>query len=905
MTESRVISGFVDHVEGGYLTGWAAVIGDNSPLEMAAYNEQGAFLGSSVADLFRADLKDNDINEGNHGFVIQLNHDLLLDSATIELRDKQTNSALNVPEIEILTPENTVHVSVTSLINNRLEFVAKSTQTEWEKTLTFTIGDETIGVVKVESISDVFYGHIWLPAKYLDNKQHLVECRCPGEPFLIGYGVVKGDPILTPMALLSHSFNQPGLISKPLIADSRYESLTLQLANVEQSAMDVQDIITVHNVLIEGSEKRKSFPKFSLPNYKKPLVSIIVPAYNKFAMTFHCIASIALAYNRVTYEVILADDCSVDETVDAEKYIDNLVVSRNKENLRFLLNCNAASAKAKGEYIVFLNNDTEVTSYWLDELIHQHDMDSIVGLTGSKLLNSDGTLQEAGGIVWGNGEPWNVGRNQSPYAPEWNYVRQVDYVTGAAMCIRKDVWIEVGKFSEEFIPCYYEDADLAFKVAAAGYKVLYVPHSEVTHLEGRSNGTDVTKGLKQYQTVNEATFRRKWFSVFKHYPKPDLKELSIEKDRKAEQRILVIDYATPMMGMDAGSYAAVQEVKLMVALGFKVTFVPENLAPMGKYTKILQNLGVEVLLAPFYYSLQHILDTRLDEMDAVYITRYDVARKYIEAIQAKQKPIIFNNADLHFLREMRAAIAAKDKELIDNALLTREAELKVCEEVDAVLTYNTTEQAVITSHTLLSDKLHLTPWVLDVKDSGPSFKAREGIAFLGGYNHKPNVEAVEFMVKQVMPLLLAQRPDIKFYVYGSKIPETFDEYEAENVLIKGFAETLDGVYHDHRIFVAPLLSGAGIKGKVLDAMAYSSPTILTDVAAEGTGLSNGINTLIANDPQEWVSAIMRLYDDSKLWQRFAENSLMLAEENFSFEHGIKQFKKIFESVGIYTSVIMD
>ncbi|WP_289027918.1 glycosyltransferase [uncultured Paraglaciecola sp.] len=901
MTDEKIISGFVDHLEGGYVTGWAAVVSDNSPLEIAAFSEEGEFLGKAIANKFRPDLKENNINEGYHGFRMKLNHDLLLQAKKIELREFKSNQPLNIANIWVEQPECLVHISIVHLVNNKLDFVATSNFADWKKTLTFMVGDETIGVVKVESVSDVFYGHIWLPAKYLDNKQHMVECRCPGEPMLIGCGVIKGDSILTPMDLLSHSYNQPGLISKPLNADGRYESLTLQLANIEQSALNVQDITTVHNVLIEGGDKRKSFPKFSLPKYTKPLVSIIVPAYNKFAMTFHCIASIALSYNRVSYEVILADDCSEDETLYAEKYIDNLVISRNKENLRFLRSCNAASKKAKGDYIVFLNNDTEVTSFWLDELIAQHEKDASVGLTGSKLLNSDGTLQEAGGIVWGNGEPWNVGRNASPYAPEWNYVRQVDYVTGAAMCIKKSIWQEVGQFSEEFVPCYYEDVDLAFKVAEAGYKVLYVPHSEVTHLEGQSHGTDISKGLKRYQAVNESTFRRKWFSVFMHYHKPDSNKLLVEKDRKAEQRILVIDYATPMMGIDAGSYAAIQEIKLMIALGFKVTFVPENLAYMGKYTKTLQNLGVEVLLAPFYYSLQHILDTRLEEMDAVYITRYDVAKKYIDDIKAKRKPILFNNADLHFLREMRAAIAAKDQELIDSALLTREAELKVCEEVDAVLTYNTTEQAVITSHTLISEKLHLTPWVLEPKSSGPSYKQRQGIAFLGGYNHKPNIEAVEFMVEKVMPLLLIQRPDIKFYVYGSKMPESFDDYEADNVVIKGFTETLDGVYHDHRIFVAPLLSGAGIKGKVLDAMAYATPAILTDVAGEGTGLTNGINTLIANDSQEWVEAIIKLYDDQKLWQRFAENSLTLAKENFSFENGVNRFKKIFESVGVFSS----
>jgi len=242
---------------------------------------------------------------------------------------------------------------------------------------------------------------------------------------------------------------------------------------------------------------------------------------------------------------------------------------------------------------------------------------------------------------------------------------------------------------------------------------------------------------------------------------------------------------------------------------------------------------------------------------------------------------------------------------MEQALLTRDEELEVCKKVDAVLTYNTTEQAVISSHIAQDANMHVTPWIVEPKDTGPVFEEREGIAFLGGYNHTPNSEAVEYMVQEVMPKLKAQRPDIRFYIYGSKMPEHFNGFESENVNVKGFAETLDGVYHNHKIFIAPLLSGAGIKGKVLDALAYATPTILTDIAAEGTGLTNGINTLIANDADEWVEAIIKLYDDEELWKQFSENSKILARENFSYQNGVKKMRKIFESVGVFTSIQND
>ena len=285
--------------------------------------------------------------------------------------------------------------------------------------------------------------------------------------------------------------------------------------------------------------------------------------------------------------------------------------------------------KAKGEYLIFLNNDTEVTSFWLDEMLAYLDSDEKVGLVGSKLLNEDGSLQEAGGLVWANGEPWNVGRGENPYRPEFSYTRQVDYVTGAAMAIRASLWRELDGFSQEFSPCYFEDTDLAYKVRGKGYKVLLASHSIVQHFEGKSHGTDALSGFKKFQEVNQSTFIDKWSSSFIGSDHPSTDNMLIDKDRGIKKRILVIDYASPVPSKDAGSYAAVVEMQLMMALGYKITFVPENMAHFGKHTVALQKMGVEVLYSPFYTSVYDVLEKRLLEFDAIYITRFSIAEKYI------------------------------------------------------------------------------------------------------------------------------------------------------------------------------------------------------------------------------------------------------------------------------------
>ncbi len=903
----RNLVGSIDKIDASTISGWACDKKSDDALEIQVMAE-GRVLGSGIADIFRQDLLNAEIGNGKHAFKFDLEELPVNDGrqVTYTLADAKTLQPIANATYTQTLPSQVWNAAIKGEEHRHVLIHVDSDKPIHNKT--FVLYDETdksVSTLNVETQEKQIELRFPLPMSYVDGKSHLYKVGIIGLPSILVSGFVSAQPISTPWQYLKESFKSPGIFSLSPQSDKRYESLSFHLnayANGDKS-IAIDNLQKVHQIVVEGYENRAKFPAFALPKFAKPEVSIIVPAYNKFELTYHCIASIALAYNKTSYEVILADDCSTDETAEAESLIENLVVSRNEDNLRFLRSCNAASKLAKGDYIIFLNNDTEVTSYWLDELINKHKEDCTIGMTGSKLLNLDGTMQEAGGIVWENGQPWNVGRNLNPLSPEYNYAREVDYLTGAAMCVRKDVWQEVGLFSEELVPCYYEDTDLAFKVRAAGYKTVYVPHSEVVHFEGQSHGTDVTKGLKRYQVVNESTFRQKWFKEFRHNGTPSFANLRFEKDRNIDQRILVIDYASPMPNKDAGSYAAIQEMKLIQSLGFKVTFVPANLAHFGKYTIELQRMGIEVLYAPFYHSINQVLETRLDEFDAVYITRYHIAKDYIDYIhQHSNAKVVFNNADLHFLRELRTALKqGADKALLDQALQTRNEELLVCQKADAILCYNSTEHAVITSHILEAEKLFITPWVLEKKTAGPSFAKRSGIAFLGGFNHTPNRESVEYLAKEIMPLLEKQRPDITLYVYGSNMPDEYKELETSNIKMIGFAETLDGVFHDHRVFVAPLLSGAGIKGKVLESMAYNMPSVLTEVAAEGTGLTHGISTLIAQKPQEWVDAIIQLYDDKDLWQKFAENSQVLVEAKYSFEHGHQAFKEIFASVGVYSS----
>ena len=620
-----------------------------------------------------------------------------------------------------------------------------------------------------------------------------------------------------------------------------------------------------------------------LPTSDAPQVSVIIPTYGKTDFTLRCLASIAAYPPVVPIEIIVVDDASPDPEVACLAQVQGIRLLRNHANIGYLHSCNVASRLATGQYLLFLNNDTQVLPDWLDPMLALFDAYQDVGAVGAKLLYPDGRLQEAGGIIWRDGSGWNFGRHEDPDRPVFNYVREVDYCSGAALLVPHPVFDRIGRFDERYAPAYFEDSDLCFRLRSAGLKTMYQPLSRIVHFEGVSHGRDVAVGGKSYQVTNRKTFLRAWGEVLQHDHFPNGANVLRARDRARHRAVvLVVDHMVPTPDRDAGSRTMLDFMRALRDAGMVVKFWPHNLFYTPGYTEALQHMGVEVFHGANHETFQSWMRTHGASLDHVLLSRPDVAESCLPVVrQHSRARISYYGHDLHFRRLRLQGEMLGEERLLRTADRMEERETAVWRAVDAVLYPSEEEAAIVRCMQPAANVRAILPWCFDSFGQPRTAPPRGEILFVAGFGHAPNEDAVCWFVQAILPLILACVPDASLAVVGSNPTPLVRALAGGAVQVCADVSDaeLAAWYRRARVAVVPLRCGAGVKLKTVEALREGVPLVVTPIGAQGLPGLEAIVPVVG-EPSRFAASVCDLLLKDTLWEQRCADQIAYARERF-------------------------
>jgi GT2 family glycosyltransferase/SAM-dependent methyltransferase/glycosyltransferase involved in cell wall biosynthesis len=649
-----------------------------------------------------------------------------------------------------------------------------------------------------------------------------------------------------------------------------------------------------------------------LPEYDRPLVSLVIPLYSRADLTGACLRSIRDNTSRVAYEVVLIDDQADAETKRLLEGVRGAKIIRNEQNIGYLRSINRAAGAARGSWLVLFNNDTEVTPGWLRAMVDCAESAPDIGVVTPKFVYPDGRLNEAGAVIWRDGTGVNYGRGDRPDRFRYEYRRETDYGSAAALLVSARLWHDAGGFDERFLPMFYEDVDLCFQARERGLRVVYEPTAVVVHVEGATTGNDVTTGHKRFQEENRPKFVAKWRErLEREHEPPSAGNLPLAVDRHHGPEVLVVDHRVPMWDRDAGSLRILKIIEALIGLGARVTLMPENFTPIEPYTRQLQNMGVKVLYGE--------LDPRAElaslgaRLDTAILCRPHPTSHWLDTVRelAPQATVVYDTVDLHWLREARRselaapsapglplANEASDRFLAalpPKAMALRELELAMMRATDVTIVVSAAEREQVLRDVPGASVL-VVPTLHEVAAYVAPPSERAGVLFVGGFEHIPNVDAAIRLVDEVMPRVWAELGDVEVTIVGSQPPPDVLALATPLVDVAGWVEDLEPLLMRSRLMVAPLRFGAGVKGKITQCLAAGLPVVTTSLGAEGLDVEDGESILIADEPAEIAERIIRGYRDVELWERISASGQAVIAANCSPEAIESQMRQLLGEV---------
>jgi O-antigen biosynthesis protein len=629
-----------------------------------------------------------------------------------------------------------------------------------------------------------------------------------------------------------------------------------------------------------------SSSRLILPRADRPLVSVVIVLFNRAELTLRCLRSLERTSGAVPIEVILVNNASTDETPALLAQIGGTTIVQFDENRGFLLGCNVGSRSASGQYILLLNSDTELLADTLAAAVEVLQTDDSIGAVGARLVLPDGSLQEAGSIIWRDGSCLGYGRGEDPGAPQYSFARDVDFCSAAFLLTPRAVFERLGGFDAIYVPAYYEDTDYCARLWQAGYSVRYDPRIIVRHYEFGSSCT--SQDAITQQLAHRSLFvsrHHKWLEAQREFA-PDA-ELDARVHSANRRRILVFDDRVPHTALGSGFPRALELIRTLVALGWEVTLYPLWIKD-EPWPEVYQELprSVEVMTGWGPERVPAFMAERASFYRIVLVSRSHNLDRLSDVLGPPtawfpETRIIFDAEALQVSREaMRRRI---DGVALSETDLEREIdnELRDVAGMDAVITVSALEGERLAR---AGRPVHVITHQVRPNPGSRSFSSRLGFLFVGAFSeHSPNADSILWFCDQVFPRLRSRLRDAAVTIAGHAPPRRVMALRGYGVDVRQDVQDLSPLYDAARVVIAPTRFAAGIPLKVIHAAAAGVPVVCTGILGRQLGWHKGIELLIADGAEEFTEACTMLHDNETLWRSLREAALARVARDHSPE----------------------
>jgi GT2 family glycosyltransferase len=617
----------------------------------------------------------------------------------------------------------------------------------------------------------------------------------------------------------------------------------------------------------------------------QPPVVVAIAHWNRVALLRECLDSLRRYTTYPHYRICVFDQGSTDGSHQLLLELGaDVDVVFSPANVGFVRASNAIAERYPEWDVVFLNNDTRVTRGWLRTLARTAGAAENIGLVGVRLVYPDGRLQEAGCEVYCDGSVRALGRTDNPESVEFHQRREVDFCSAACLYVKRAVLERVGAFEECYSPGYYEDVDLSFKARAAGFKTVYEPNVTVYHHEYGTAAADAHRLMER----NQPLFVARWRDDLATRPRSQWRPRGVDWSA-GRPSVLYVGDIVPAVDRSAGGGRLHHLLRALareanVAYAYLQDYcLDEYLRPLERHGVTIFHPGLARAVGGDAVDLGAVL--REARYDVVICALYEQAERCAGVVRrcSPHSRFVVDSYDLHYVRELRAAELRTDEAGRRQALATKERELAVYRAADAVLVVTEEEREILRRELGDATRVEVLPTFHEAGSAPAPFAQRSGLLFVGGFSHAPNVDAVLFLVHQVLPLVLAEEPAARLRVVGNSPTPEILALDHPSVEIVGYAPHLEPFLQSARVAVAPMRYGSGMKGKIAEAMVCGLPVVTTPVGAEGMDLSDGVNAMVASTPEELAERVVRLLRDEAVWQRVASAAREQARARWSPE----------------------